>query len=136
MTDLLTVTFLAMVLDVALGFAGAVKTGTVKSGKMREGLWHKAGFVGLVAVAFLLEYFIAHVDASSITVPYIVEACNALAAIPLVLAACVWVILTEAVSVVENLCVLNPEIEKSPIGRIFAALEDDDKTEVEEGGGR
>ena len=124
MTDLLTITFLAMVLDVALGFAGAVKTGTVKSGKMREGLWHKAGFVGLIAVSFVLEYFIAHIDASAVAVPYIVDVCAALAAIPLVLAACVWVILTEAVSVVENLCVLNPEIAKSPVGRIFAALED------------
>jgi len=40
-----------MVLDVLTGFAGAAKSKAVESGKMREGLWHKAGFFGLVALA-------------------------------------------------------------------------------------
>lgn len=120
MTDLLIVTALAIVADVVTGFAGAVKTGTVMSGKMREGLWHKAGFVGIIAVSFIAQFFIAHIDVSTVSVPYIVDMCAALASIPLVLATCVWVICTELVSIMENLCILNPDIAKSPIGRIFA----------------
>ena len=94
-----------MVLDVATGLAGAVKTGTVQSGKMREGLWHKAGFVGMIACAYLLEY-VANVADLGVSVPA-------------VSAVCVFVVVTEAVSVVENLCVLNPQIADSPVGKMF-----------------
>ena len=44
-----------MILDIVTGFAGAAKNQTVESGKMREGLWHKAGFFGLIALAFIYE---------------------------------------------------------------------------------
>lgn len=119
MTELLIVTALAIVLDVATGFAGAIKTGTVMSGKMREGLWHKAGFAGLIVMAFLLEYMCAHIPIGGVEVESIVDICTALSSLPLVLTACLWVIVTEAISIMENLCVLNPAIAKSPIGRIF-----------------
>lgn len=120
MTELLIVTALAIALDVVTGFAGAVKAGTVMSGKMREGLWHKAGFAGLIVMAFLLEYMLAHIPVGGVEVAYIQDICAALSSIPLVLTACLWVIVTEAVSVMENLCILNPAIADSPIGRIFA----------------
>lgn len=126
MTDLLIVTALAIVADVVTGFAGAVKTGTVMSGKMREGLWHKAGFAGLIVTAFLLEYLCAHIPYAGVEVAYIQDICTALASIPLVLSACLWVIVTEAVSIMENLCILNPDIAKSPIGRIFAHSDGND----------
>ncbi|MEG0759157.1 MAG: phage holin family protein, partial [Raoultibacter sp.] len=103
MTELLIVTAMAIVFDVVSGVAGAVKTGTLKSGKMREGLWHKCGFVGMIAFAFLLEYAAAHIPEFGIDVP----------AVSVV---CVYVILTETISVIENLCVLNPKIASSPLG--------------------
>lgn len=105
MTELLIVTASAMLLDVATGFAAALKTGTVKSGKMREGLWHKAGFVGMIAAGFLLEHGAAIADLG--------------VGIPATAAACVWVVMTEAVSILENLCVLNPAIADSPLGKVF-----------------
>lgn len=40
--------------------------------------------------------------------------------IPAVMAVCVYVIVTEIVSVFENLCMLNPELVNSPLGAIFA----------------
>lgn len=120
MEELLIVTALAMVLDVATGLAGAVKAGDVQSGKMREGLWHKAGFVGLVAMAAILEYLVTHIPITGVEIPYIVDLCAALASLPLVLASCLWIIVTEAASIIENLCVLSPAIADSPIGRIFA----------------
>lgn len=119
MTELLIATALAIAIDVVTGFAGAVKTGAVMSGKMREGLWHKAGFAGLIVTAFLLEYLCANIPYAGVEVAYIQDICAALASIPLVLSACLWVIVTEAVSIMENLCVLNPAIAHSPIGRVF-----------------
>ncbi len=68
MENLLIATVLCMALDVATGVAGAVKAGALKSGKMREGLWHKAGFFGLIALAYLLE-FAASVADLGISVP-------------------------------------------------------------------
>ena len=40
--------------------------------------------------------------------------------VPSVLAVCVYVIVTEIVSVFENLCVLNPELVASPMGKLFS----------------
>lgn len=108
MTELLVVTAIMMVLDLATGFAGAVKTNTVKSCRMRDGLWHKAGFVGMITLAYILQYAAAVADLG-ITVPA-------------VSAVCIFVILTEAVSVLENLCILNPQIANSPIGKVFSEV--------------
>lgn len=101
---ILIVTAVMIVLDVVVGFAGACKAGVVRSGKLREGLWHKAGFVGLIAVSYLIEYAANWADLGF--------------AVPTVLATCVYVIVTELVSVCENLCVLNPELAHSPLGAL------------------
>lgn len=44
-----------MVLDILLGYAAAVKNKAVKSSKMREGLWHKTGELGVIAVGDILD---------------------------------------------------------------------------------
>lgn len=103
--DLLIVTFIMIVLDVVLGFAGAVKEKNVQSVKLREGLWHKAGFIGLIALGFVLQY-----AATIANLGYDIPAVDVI---------CIYVILTEAVSAVENLCVLNPNLINSPLGSIF-----------------
>lgn len=100
---------LMMAMDMLTGFAGALKTGEVMSGKMREGLWHKAGFAGLVVLAAVWEvgsaWLNAEVSGMGVTVP----------SIPAVGAVCTFVVATEAVSILENLCVLNPDIASLPI---------------------
>lgn len=98
-----------MVLDIITGFAGAVKDKAVESGKMREGLWHKAGFFGLVALAALYEVATAWLNfelagSMGIAVPEL----------PAVDAVCVFIAITEAVSIVENLRVINPQIANLP----------------------
>ncbi len=95
-----------MVLDVCVGFAGAVKRKDVRSGKLRDGLWHKAGFVGLIALAYVIQYAAQFVELGF--------------EVPTVIAVCAYVILTEIVSVFENLCVLNPVLVDSPLGALFA----------------
>lgn len=102
-----------MVLDVVSGFAGAAMRGQVQSGKMREGLWHKAGFFGLIALAFVYEVAAAliNLDAAG------AGAGIAMPELPAVGAVCAFVIATEAVSILENLCELNPEIARLPVVR-------------------
>ena len=98
-----------MALDMITGFAGAAKDKVLESGKMREGLWHKAGFAGLVVLAAVWEFgsawLNAEVSGMGVTVP----------SIPAVGAVCTFVVATEAVSILENLCVLNPDIASLPI---------------------
>ena len=75
-----------MLIDIATGFAGAAKRGVIDSGALREGLWHKAGFCGLLVLVGIM---------------------------------CAYIVLTEVVSVMENLCVLNPDIADLPfVGRL------------------
>ena len=99
-----------MVFDYFTGFAGAVKKKVVSSAKMREGLWHKAGFCGLMLLTIAYEVAALWVDFEmalrglDVFVPDI----------PAVTAVCVYIMVTEVVSILENLCELNPAIAKLP----------------------
>lgn len=101
-----------MVLDVLLGLAGAVKNKDVQSSKMREGLWHKAGSVGLIVLAYVLDVAVDHVDLGVI--------------FPGVVIVCAYIILMEVGSCLENLVVLNPALRNNPIMKVFATREDDE----------
>lgn len=103
---LLAVTAASMVLDMATGLAKGAASGALDSKKMREGLWHKAGFAGLVALAYMLQIAQGFMDLGM--------------EVPTVAAVCVFIVLTEAVSICENLCELNPAIASSPLGKLFS----------------
>lgn len=103
--DILAVTLILILADLLTGFCGAVKEKDVQSGKLREGLWHKAGFIGLIGLAYVIEYAAANAELGF--------------DVPSVLAVCIYIIVTEIVSVFENLCILNPELVKSPLGSLF-----------------
>lgn len=101
----LLITCVMIVLDVVFGFAGAIKQKDVQSSKLRDGFWHKAGFMGLITLAYVIQYTAQHAELGF--------------DVPSVMAVCVYVIVTEVVSVFENLCVLNPNLVDSPLGAIF-----------------
>lgn len=96
-------------MDMLTGFAGAAKDHAIESGKMRAGLWHKAGFFGLIALAAVWEvgsvWLNAETAGGGVSVPEI----------PAVGAVCTFVVATEVVSILENLCVLNPDIASLPV---------------------
>ena len=104
--QILLITAVMIVLDIVFGFAGAVKMKDIQSEKLRNGLWHKAGFIGLIVLAYVIQYAAAHADLRF--------------DVPSVLAVCEYVIVTEIVSVFENLCVLHPELAASPLGKLFS----------------
>ena len=102
---LLIITIAAMLLDVFTGIAKALKHGNLDSSKMREGLWHKSGFIGLLALAELLQIASQYADLGF--------------EVPALSLVCLFVIMTEAVSVIENLSDLNPAIANSPLGKLL-----------------
>lgn len=102
---------LMMAMDMLTGFAGALKAGEVMSGKMREGLWHKMGFFGLVALAILYEQAAAVINAA---VDAAGVAAVAMPELPAVAAVCGIVAAIEVVSILENLTALNPAIGRLP----------------------
>lgn len=123
----LVLAFALMVLDVLSGIAKGAHAGAIDSKVMREGLWHKAGFVGLILVSIAAEYALALLPMpDGVTAPDM----------PMVLLACAYIVLTEIVSVFENVCQLNPAIANSPLGRLIAqidggAVKEEGKTEGE-----
>lgn len=88
---------LAMGLDYISGTAAAIKRGEWSSTVAREGLWHKLGEILAMLVAALLDIAIGVVLPQIPGIPAGIEYTVFL--VPLV---CVWYILTEAGSVVEN----------------------------------
>lgn len=103
---------LMMAMDMLTGFAGALKAGEVMSGKMREGLWHKVGFMGLILLTILYEYAMRAINAA-------MEAAGAadtlvMPELPAVAVVCGIVVLIEVVSILENLVALNPAIGRLP----------------------
>lgn len=107
-----TIALVLMGLDIVLGLAGAVKDKNVQSSRMREGLWHKAGSIGLIVLAYILEVAVDHVDLGLV--------------FPGVLAVCGYIIVMEVGSCLENLVILNPELSDNPIMKVFATREDGD----------
>ena len=107
-----TIALVLMGMDILLGLAGAVKDHSVQSSRMREGLWHKCGSIGLIVLAYVLEVAVDHVDLGVV--------------FPGVLVVCAYIILMEVGSCLENLVVLNPELRNNPIMRVFATKADDE----------
>lgn len=92
-------------LDLLTGFAQAVANKTVNSTKMRAGLWHKCGFVLTMLLAALIEWTMHYIDLGF--------------TLPLFVPVCVFIMLTEIVSIFENICELSPELASSKLAQLF-----------------
>lgn len=99
----ITLAFLGF--DIITGICGGIKEKAINSTALRDGAWHKAGFIGLIFLAYLLEVASLYVELGF--------------EVPSVAAVCIYLIFTECVSIFENLCILNPEISNSPLGQLF-----------------
>lgn len=112
-----------MLFDILTGFASAAKTKTIQSGKMREGLWHKTGFFGLIALGYFWEvgsgWINIETTASWFTVPDI----------PAVGVICAFIVAIEVVSILENLAAINPTIAELPVVKQLKT-HDPDRAEV------
>ena len=102
-----------MAVDIVSGFAGAVVRGEVSSTKMREGLGHKAMLIIVIFVAILLQIFTLHIGDMGWS-------------FPLITPACIYIVVMELASVLENVCSAYPELRDTPLIRLFERGADKD----------
>lgn len=91
------VTCAFMLADIVSGFIRAWHDNDLRSRALRNGLFHKAAFLGLIGVAQLTELAADKMPEIELNVP-------------IVAASCAYIVLTELVSVLENLRGINPDI--------------------------
>lgn len=87
-----------MVIDVFTGLLKAVKNKELNSTKAREGIYKKASFILFIAFGYLADYAMDYVNMGF--------------NLPAAATICTLVIVTEAISVLENLGKINPDLVK------------------------
>lgn len=93
------ITLLWIVLDVITGTIKAAKYHEMDSTKMREGLFNKIGYILCMAVGVGVDYTMLYVN-----IGY---------DIPILEGICVMIILTELISICENIVKINPALAGS-----------------------
>lgn len=97
-----------IVLDMITGLAKALKEKNYSSSVMREGLFHKVGSILCVTFATLIDYAQAFIDLG-VNVPVTTGVCG-------------YIVLMEIGSIIENVCVINPEIMPDKLKAYFKKL--------------
>lgn len=93
--------FLFIILDVISGVAAAYARREIESPKLRQGLWHKVGYVFVLFCSIVIEWAMNNgMDLGF--------------SLPLVVPICCWISLMEIVSTLENAAKINPELSNIP----------------------
>lgn len=92
-------------LDLVTGFISAVKEKDIMSSKLRNGLFKKAGFIFCYVLAWLLD---THGQVLGFAFP--------VKLLPVVIG---YVVLIECVSIIENICRLNPDLLPEKLIELF-----------------
>jgi toxin secretion/phage lysis holin len=87
-----------MVIDVFTGVLKAIKNKELNSTKAREGIYKKASFILFIAFGYLADYAMDYVNMGF--------------NLPAAVTICTLIIVTEAISVLENLGHINPDLVK------------------------
>lgn len=87
-----------MVIDVFTGVLKAIKNKELNSTKAREGIYKKASFILFIAFGYLADYAMDYVNMGF--------------NLPAAVTICTLIIVTEAISVLENLGQINPDLVK------------------------
>lgn len=107
----LIVVLVFIAFDVATGWLKAIATGTTDSSIMRQGLFHKLGEILAVMFGYMCEYLFPYMEID-VTIPFAI-------------AIATYIVLMETASIIENLCIMNPNLA-NVMGKIF------DKSKFEE----
>ena len=92
---------LFIVLDLVSGVAAAYARHEVESPKLRQGLWHKVGYLFVVFCAIIIEWAMT-------------QGMDLGFSLPLVMPICIWISLMEVVSTLENSAKINPDLANVP----------------------
>ena len=99
------VTFYFICLDFFTGLLKAFATDRFSSKVMRKGLFHKVSLLCVLALGSLMEYAQRFLDLG--------------VSVPVGAAACVYIVLMETGSTLENLCEANPELMPQRLCEVF-----------------
>ena len=97
-----------ILLDLITGLIKAFKEKSYTSSIMREGLFHKVGSLLTIAFGCLVDYAQSIVDLG--------------VSIPVAVSVCVYIILMEIGSIIENVATINPQILPDKIKSYFTKL--------------
>lgn len=114
----LAITCVLIVMDYLTGLAKAIAQKDIDSTKMRDGLWHKAAYIVVIVLAEVIEHGQEAVDLGF--------------TVPLIVPACVYIVVTETASILENLGQINPELADSPILQLFRSTKTNTDTDTKE----
>ena len=107
---IIVITCCFMVLDIISGFTQAVVNKCVDSKVMKQGLIHKCGFMLAIAFGCLCEYSMLYINLGF--------------TMPIQDAVCIYIIVTEIISILENLAKISPELANAKFMNIFARDKD------------
>lgn len=99
-----------IILDLITGIIKAFKEKNYTSSLMREGLYHKAGSILIIGFGALVDYAQTFIDIG-VTIPVTISICS-------------YIILMEIGSIIENICLINPQILPNKIKSYFKKLTD------------
>ena len=105
--------FLVIIPDVVSAVAAAYARREIESPKLRQGLWHKVGYIFVLFCCMIIEWAMNNGMDLGFD-------------LPLVMPICVWISLMEIVSTLENAAKINPDLSNVPG---FERLKDVDKSE-------
>lgn len=95
-----------ILLDMLTGIIYAFKSKTFSSSILREGFFHKVALVVVMVCAILIECLVMHIPSIGFSVPILVPAC-------------VIIIMMEISSIFENLVKINPVLENNNLLKLF-----------------
>ncbi len=99
------ITLMFILLDMLSGVIKAFKNKNFKSSIMRQGLFHKSAFIVIIGLAMLCDYSQKFIDLGF--------------NVPLTKVVCIYLIICEISSVLENLKAINPELISDRIMKYF-----------------
>ena len=97
-----------ILLDLLTGIIKAFKEKSYTSTLMREGLFHKCGSILCVVFAVLVDYAQTLLELG--------------VNIPVAIAVCSYIVLMEIGSIIENVCIINPQIMPDKLKSYFGKL--------------
>lgn len=103
------VILILVTLDYVTGIIAGCMNEGFSSSKMREGLAHKSTYLVAILVCLCIEHLSAYLDMGFVFGSGITAL------------VCVWIVLTEVGSIIENICKMNPELASTSFTRLFAA---------------
>ena len=102
---------LLMLVDIVTGLLQSWMTRSYQSSKMREGLGHKIVLVLYILLSVIIQAIVQHVGDVGWTVP-------------MVYAVCLYILVMEVSSIVENLASAYPELRQTKLLSFFANSSD------------